>query len=204
VDGAVQDDDDFSIKSLASVFREPVLAKWYAVTVVNMFFVSILFGFLPVYVHALGYKGVHSGLILSVVALSYLLIQPVAGKRADIMDGEATVRVGLLLSAFGIMMTPFLTGPALLIVAALSGAGIGIVWTNSDTIVSRLAKAGHLGATMGAAGSFKEFGDMVGPVLIGALSQVFGLRAGFVTCGVAGLLLFVLIFPSTKTGVGRA
>jgi len=201
--GTLQEDDDFSIKSFVSVFREPVLAKWYAVIVVNMFFVSILFGFLPVYVHSLGYKAVHGGLILSVVALSYLLIQPVAGKWADIIDGEATVRTGLLLSAFGVMMTPFLRGPALVIVAALSGAGIGIVWTNSDAVVSRLAKAGRLGATMGAAGSFKEFGDMVGPILIGVLSQAFGLRVGFVTCGVAGLLLFALIFRSTKTEVGK-
>ncbi len=201
--GTLQDDDDFSIKTLVSVFREPLLAKWYAVIVVNMFFVSILFGFLPVYVHSLGYKAVHSGLILSVVALSYLLIQPLAGKWADIIDGELTVRIGLLLSAFGIMMAPFLRGPALIIVAAVSGAGIGIVWTNSDVVVSRLARAGHLGATMGAAGSFKEFGDMVGPILIGALSQAFGLRVGFITCGVAGLLLFVLIFRGTKSGVGR-
>ncbi|HVS88315.1 MAG TPA: MFS transporter [Candidatus Acidoferrum sp.] len=204
VGGTLHDDDDFSIKSLGSVFREPLLAKWYAIIVVNMFFVSILFGFLPVYIHSLGYKAVHSGLILSVVALSYLLIQPVAGKWADIIDGELTVRTGLLLSAFGIMIAPFLRGPALLIVAALSWAGVGIVWTNSDVVVSRLARAGHLGATMGAAGSFKEFGDMVGPILIGALSQAFGLRAGFVAGGVAGLLLFALIFRSPKSGIPRA
>jgi MFS transporter, ACDE family, multidrug resistance protein len=200
----LRDDDDFSIKALLHVFREPVLGKWYAVIVVNMFFVSILFGFLPVYVHSLGYKAVHSGLILSVAALSYLIIQPVAGKWADILDGELTVRIGLLISAFAIMMTPFSRGAALLIVAAVSGASIGIVWTNSDAVVSRLARAGHLGATMGAAGSFKEFGDMVGPVLIGALSQVFGLRIGFVACGVAGLLILALMFQSAKIGVERA
>jgi MFS family permease len=192
------DDDGFSIKALWKVFREPLLAKWYAVIVVNMFFVSILFGFLPVYVHSLGYKAVHSGVILSITALSYLLIQPVAGKWADIIDGEAMVRISLLISAFAIMMTPFVRGAALLMVAAVSGASIGIVWTNSDAVVSRLARAGHLGATMGAAGSFKEFGDMVGPVLIGALSQAFGLRIEFLTCAAAGLLIFALMFPSTK------
>jgi MFS family permease len=198
------DDDDFSIKALLKVFREPLLAKWYAVIVVNMFFVSILFGFLPVYVHSLGYKAVHSGVILSITALSYLLIQPVAGKWADIIDGEAMVRISLLISAFAIMMTPFARGAALLMVAAVSGASIGIVWTNSDAVVSRLARAGHLGATMGAAGSFKEFGDMVGPVLIGALAQALGLRIGFVTCAAAGLVIFALIFQSTKIGVARA
>jgi len=47
---------------------------------------------------------------------------------------------------------------------------------------------------MGVAGSFKEFGDMVGPLLIGALSQWLGLTAGFVICGVLGLMSLMLVF----------
>jgi MFS family permease len=50
-----------------------------------------------------------------------------------------------------------------------------------------------LGATMGAAGSFKEFGDMIGPILIGVFSQILGLTWGFVICGVLGLLAIALI-----------
>ena len=50
------------------------------------------------------------------------------------------------------------------------------------------------------AGSFKELGDMVGPLLIGALSQAFGLTIGFVACGILGLLSLLLIarMPATK------
>ncbi len=50
-----------------------------------------------------------------------------------------------------------------------------------------------MGATTGVAGSFKEFGDMLGPLLIGALSQVFGLATGFVACGVLGLASIMLV-----------
>ena len=46
---------------------------------------------------------------------------------------------------------------------------------------------------MGAAGSFKEFGDMVGPILIGVLSQLLGLTWGFVICGLLGLLSVALL-----------
>ena len=46
---------------------------------------------------------------------------------------------------------------------------------------------------MGVAGSFKEFGDMLGPLLIGLLSQAFGVTVGFVVCGVLGLLVLVMI-----------
>jgi hypothetical protein len=39
---------------------------------------------------------------------------------------------------------------------------------------------------MGVAGSFKEVEDVLGPLLIGTLVQVFGLATGFIACGVLG------------------
>lgn len=44
----LDDDDDFSIKGFIEAFRNPILLPWYLVIVINMFFVGILFGFLPV------------------------------------------------------------------------------------------------------------------------------------------------------------
>jgi MFS family permease len=191
------DDDDFSLQSFISVFKDPKLIRWYAIIVVNMFFVSILFGFLPVRVYALDYGPLQTGLILSLVALSYLLIQPVAGHLADRTDVTTTIRVGLILSAVSIIAAPFVKDVLLIVDAIIAGIGVGIVWTNTDTLVSKLAQEGKLGATMGAAGSFKEFGDMIGPILIGLLSQALGLEWGFVICGVLGLLSIALI-QSTK------
>lgn len=187
------DDDDFSLQSFIVVFKEPALIPWYVITVVNMFFVGILFGFLPVRIHALGYNPFVSGILLSVVALSYLLIQPVAGMLADKVNPSTTIRVGLILSGISIILAPFVSGILLVLVSVIAGIGVGTVWTNTDTLVSNLAKDGRLGATMGAAGSFKEFGDMVGPLLIGIVSQAFGLTVGFVVCGVIGLASLTLI-----------
>jgi MFS family permease len=187
------DDDGFSLQSFLSVFRDPKLIRWYMIIVVNMFFVSILFGFLPVRVYALQYGPVQTGLILSLVALSYLLIQPVAGYLADRTDVTTTIRVGLILSAVSIMAAPFVKDLLLILDAILAGIGVGIVWTNTDTLVSKLADEGKLGVTMGAAGSFKELGDMIGPLLIGVLSQILGLAWGFVICGILGLFSIALI-----------
>lgn len=188
VESTLDDDDDFSIKGFLAVFREPALWPWYVITVVNMFFVGILFGFLPVRVHALGLNPLSSGLLLSAVAASYLLIQPVAGALADRVSPAVTIRIGLLISGICIVLAPFVSGILLLSVSILAGVGVGTVWTNTDTLISELAKKGKLGATMGAAGSFKELGDMLGPLLIGVVSQAFGLTVGFVICGILGLL----------------
>ena len=192
-------DDDLSFKSLISVFKNPALFKWYAVITVNMFFVGILFGFLPVRVHALGYDPMITGVFLSLAALSYLLIQPIAGRLADKVDATMTIRIGLLLSGISTILIPFVGGIALAVVSVVAGIGIGTVWTNTDTVVSRLSKEGRLGMTMGVAGSFKEFGDMIGPALIGILSQALGLTAGFVICGVLGLLSLGLISTKSKS-----
>jgi MFS family permease len=187
------DDDDFSLRGFFAVFRQPKLWPWYVVTVVNMFFVGILFGFLPVRVHALGYNPFISGLLLSAVAASYLLIQPLAGILADRSSPALTIRIGLLLAGVCIVLAPFVDGFFLLAVSIFAGIGVGTVWTNTDALISELAQAGKLGATMGVAGSFKEFGDMLGPLLIGVVSQAFGLTIGFVACGILGLLSVLLI-----------
>jgi MFS family permease len=193
IEGGLDDDDDIGLSGLLEVFKQSSLWPWYIVTVVNMFFVGILFGFLPVRVHALGYTPLASGVILTAVSASYLLIQPVAGRIADRIDPAITIRAGLLLAGVCVIATPFVSGPALVVLAILAGVGVGTVWTNTDTLVSQQALEGHLGATMGAAGTFKEIGDMLGPLMIGVVSQAFGLTVGFVSCGVLGLLALVLI-----------
>ena len=54
---------------------------------------------------------------------------------------------------------------------------------------------------MGAAQSFREFGDMVGPLLVGVLTQFFGVRVGFVACGVLALLCLAVL---ARSNAGRA
>jgi MFS family permease len=163
------------------------------VIVANMFLVGILFGFLPVRIHELPLDPLASGFFQSLVAASYLLIQPVAGALADRVPAALTIRAGLFLGAGSVVLVPFVEGPALGLVSVLAGIGVGTVWTNTDTLVSRLARRGRLGSTMGAAGSFKELGDLIGPILIGLISQAFGLPVGFVACGIIGLLSLILV-----------
>lgn len=190
------DDDDISLKDFFAIFREPRLLPVYAVILINMFLVSILFGFLPVYLYGIGYTPIESGSVLSVVTLSYLLVQPVAGHLADKVEIRGAVLIGLLLAALAVIAVTFTSGSLLVAVGVLAGIGIGTVWTNSDALVSSLAGEGRLGASMGAAQSFKELGDMVGPLLIGLLAQFYGVRVGFVTCGALALLFLLALVPS--------
>ena len=194
---AIEDDEEeITLAQFFSIFKEPRLLPVYGVIFINMFLVGILFGFLPVYLHSIGYTAVQSGSLLSVATASYLLVQPIAGHLADRIEIRMTVIAGLLVAALATIMATFTSSVALVAVVIAAGIGIGTVWTNCDMLVSVLAHQQRLGASMGAAQSFKELGDMVGPLLVGALTQLFGVRFGFVSCGILALVLLVLLAKS--------
>ena len=192
----LEDDDDLSLKQFFTIFRDRRLLPVYGVIVINMFMVGIMFGFLPVYLHGLGYTARQSGIVMTVCTAAYLLSQPVAGMLADRWAIRTTVLAGLLLAAVTVLTVTFTSGAMLIGVVVLAGIGIGAVWTNSDALVAALAEPAKLGASVGAAQSFKEFGDMVGPLLVGVLTQFFGVRTGFVTCGALALLLVIPLIRS--------
>ena len=192
----LKEDDEPSLRASLLIFRDPRLMPIYAVIVINMFLVGILFGFLPVYVHGLGYSAAQSGTVVSIATAAYLLIQPVAGALADRYAMRTTVLLGLFVAALSIMAITFASGWILIVVVIAAGMGIGTVWTNSDALVSASASPSQLGASIGAAQSFKEFGDMVGPLLVGGLTQFFGVRVGFVTCGMVAVALLIVLARS--------
>ena len=192
----LEDDDDDTFKQFFLIFKEPRLLPVYAVIVINMFLVGILFGFLPVYLHSIGYTPPQSGTTVSVATASYLAVQPFAGHLADKVQIRTTVLIGLLMAALAIGAVTFTSGAALIAIVILAGLGVGTVWTNSDTLVSSLVAQNKLGAGMGAAQSFKELGDMVGPLLVGVLTQFLGVRVGFVTCSVLALLCLAVLARS--------
>src|SRR5581483_6183936 len=83
----LDDDDDFNLREFLAPFSDTRLLPWYAVIVVNMFFVGILFGFVPVYLNSIRYDPFTAGLIVSAGRLAYLVVQPPAGWFADHIGG---------------------------------------------------------------------------------------------------------------------
>jgi MFS family permease len=194
------DHDDLALGALWDAVSNRVLRPWYGIIVVNMFLVGILFGFVPVYTHALGYNPLRTGFVVASATTSYLLIQPLAGHLADRTDPVRVMVAGLVLSSVGVGLIPFARGAPLVILCVIGGVGVGTVWTNSDAMVSKLAARGRSASALGAAGSFKEIGDMLGPLAVGGMAQAFGLPVSFVACGALGLLSVVVL---ARTAGGR-
>ena len=64
------------------------------------------------------------------------MIQPFAGYLADKANIINTIRIGLVLSAISIIAGPFVRDIWLIFDVIIAGIGVGIVWTNTNTLVS--------------------------------------------------------------------
>src|SRR5260370_37884574 len=96
-DPTLDDDENITLAQFFSIFKEPRLVPVYSVIIINMFLVGILFGFLPVYLHSIGYTSVQSGSILSVASDRYLLVLPLAGQLSDQFEILTTVSARVIL-----------------------------------------------------------------------------------------------------------
>ena len=142
----------------------------------------------------MGFNPLQTGLLVAIPPVAYVLAQPFVDRLADKVSASLTIKVGLALSGLSIILVPFVSQiAAMVIVFIVAGVGIATALTNTDIQVSNLTKGRKKGITAGASGPFKEIGDMLGPLLIGAVSQAFGLTVGFLFCGVLGLLALALI-----------
>ena len=190
-------DDDDDLKELLTSFKDAKLLPWYLVTTVNMMFMGIVFGFLPVFLNVSGFDPLRSGAVMAAVALAFLLIQPLTGTISRLLGFRRAIYAGLIAEAALLIVLPFTTGWLTVGIAVLDAAGIGVVWTLSTVAVAKAANPGSIGLALGNLGSFKEIGDMAGPLLIGLVSQLVSLRAGFVLCGLLGfIVLLPLVLPA--------
>lgn len=192
-------DEGNELKGLLKSFGERELLPWYLLSLANMVLMGALFGFLPIYASSLGYDQLWVGGIVGVCAIGYVLIQPLSGSLADRYGSTLLTVVGSTASFLSIIALPFMNGALLVVDAGVAATGIGAVWTVTSSAAAELAGQGRIGLVMGNLGSYKEVGDMAGPIIVGTLAQAISLQAGFVFSGaLAGLVTLSLLSTGLK------
>lgn len=164
---------------------------------------SVGVGFLPA-------SGTHAGLspavigaVVSVLALTTAVAQPLAGRALD--AGKLTTRTGIgagtALTALGLALAalPGLSG--ILSAAVVIGAGGGLITPLAFTMLARATAEAHLGQTMGAAEIGRECGDAAGPLIVGAIAAATALPFGFL--GLAGLIATTQLAAAAATRTRR-
>ncbi len=153
----------------------------------NMIFMAAFFGFMPVLLSAKGLDPMGAGMVLALNAAVYLAVQPFAGRLSDTLGRKRVIAFGLALSTLCIGSLPFLGSPFYVVVACLLAAGIGCVAPLGEALVGDVSEDESLALNLGIAGSYKELGEMTGPISVGFVGQTMGLSYAFLMVGVVGV-----------------
>jgi MFS family permease len=132
---------------------------------------------------------VATGALVSLLAATAALLQPVAGRAHDRATLPRSADAsGLLIAAVGFVVAVIIPSAAGIALAAiLVGAGVAVCTPIAFADLAAAAPPGRLGQTMGAGEVGRELGEAGGPLLVGAFSPA-GLGAGLLAlAGAIGL-----------------
>lgn len=164
---------------------------------------SCAVGFLPVVGLHAGLTPVVTGAVVSVLALTAALSQPLVGRLRDggRLRDRTALTAGTLVTAAGLVLPAPLPGPAGLLGAALLiGVGTGLITPVGFAVLAANSPPERLGQTMGSAELGREAGEAGGPLLTGAVAALAGLAAGFLALGA---LLAATAVGAAATPVSR-
>lgn len=144
--------------------------------------------FLPLYLLDIGVSqenvSLWSGLVFSISFFMAAIMAPIWGRLAD-KSGKRrmVIRAGYSL-AIVYFLGAFVTNPyQLLVVRLLQGFASGFV-PASMSIVASTAPQKYMGFSLGLMQTGTLIGGIMGPLIGGALSHVFGMRASFIIAAV--------------------
>ena len=176
-----------AFKDLLSSIKNRETLPIFLIIFFNMIFMGAFFGFIPVLLMSKGLDPAKAGIVLGVNAVIFLSVQPVFGRLSDTIGRKKLITTGLILSTLSLCLLPFLTFPFYVGACCVLAIGIGCVAPLCDAFVGDVSHEDDLALNLGVAGSYRELGEMAGPLSIGFLGQTMGLTPAFLFVGIVGV-----------------
>ena len=182
-------------------FREAILnPRVFAAGVsnfVNTLTYSALITFFPLYGVFLGLTSSQIGLCFTVRGLVSTAVRFPAGAVSRGKTAFKLMAISLAVSAVMIFFLAVSTSLTfLLLILAIIGVAYGVFLTSGNVYVTKEATPEHRGAAMGVYSSFGNVSNVVSPLILGGIAQIWGLQATFEVTAVAaviGVLAIILI-----------
>ena len=176
-----------ALKDLVASLKNRRTLPIFLIMFFNMIFMAAFFGFLPVLLSSKGLDPLQAGFVLALNAAVYLAVQPFAGRLSDSLGRKKVITLGLALCTLCISFIPFLPSPFYIGAACLMAVGIGCVAPLGEAFIGDVSEEHALALNLGIAGSYKELGEMTGPLTMGFVGQALGLQWAFLMVGVVGI-----------------
>lgn len=135
--------------------------------------------FLPLTLYlqsVLGMTALQAGLTVAPLALTSMIVAPLAGRLADRTGGKYLLMAGLLLYAAAVALISRVASPesswtTLLLPLILTGLGQGLVFAPMATIAMRHIRPQVAGAASGVLNTTRQVGAVIGSAVVGAVLQ---------------------------------
>ena len=192
----------FSIKASFLVGRDRLLF-WTSILALlsQLSTFATMQGFVPQYASLLGADKAQLGLLAAFSVLPRAIASLVGGSLlARYFRLRSLIVIGFVMTGLVACALPLIDNlPLLFFSQIIAGTGVGIQFTLIMSLCTSTIPAERKGSAMGFFQSVYGIGMIVGPVLVGALADIFSLGTGFVIIGVMTLLPAVLAAWSLRT-----
>lgn len=176
-------------KELSSITQLPII---YSVTFIIQFSMISSLPLMPIFVQELHPSGewlaLFAGLVGSITGLSNMIASPILGKLSDRVGASRVLLFSLIGAAIAFIPQAFVTNLWQLFAARfLLGIFIGGLLPPVQTLIRHFTPSGMESRSYSFNASFLSLGNMLGPVIGGAVSGYIGIR-GIFLCAAALLL----------------
>jgi MFS family permease len=138
-----------------------------------------------------------AGIVIAVAGLIEIPLTLFGGKIYDRFHPRALLIWGCLIGSLRWVILPYIQNPYLLFLLQIPQAIIiTVIFVGFPSYTAKISKPNLRGTMFGILGSISSIGAIAGPVVIGRLGEILGLRSaiqingGF---GVTGVIIFILI-----------
>ena len=136
------------------------------------------------------------GWVLTVYLLTSTIFLIPAARLADKYSKKLFFCIGVLLLGFGSLGIGFsTTGEMVLIMRAIEGIGNALMFGTAVALVASAVKVELRGTAIGVAMTGVFMGQLAGPLLAGALTDVVGWQAVYIVLCPIALVSFILALP---------
>src|SRR5690554_2851494 len=170
---------------------------------VSLFIMSVHSGFIPVYLEGLAITASVVGVLLSLRALTSMLVRLVMSQMIGWLGGRTrTIQIGVVCVTFSLMLTGLMGDQVILLGLLAVGIGIagGISQPLSMVIISETASREQRAPSLAMRLMGNRLAQSLAPLVVGFLAELYGFPAAFALSSM--LLLVLFFFWAWRTGFG--
>jgi len=169
------------------------------------FFNSMLYNatmvFYPLYGRSVGLDESQVGVSLTVRGMVSTASRLPTGSAALRLGAFRLMTLGLGVSALTMLALPAFEGLVLIsAILGVQGVAYGVYLTSGNIYVTEEAPAGERGMAMGVYSTFSNLSGVLSPVMLGAVSEAFGLKNSLRFSALVALVGILLLLAFSRRG----